>query len=244
MRNIKLTISYDGTDYAGWQIQKNGWTVQAEIEKAIKKVFGKGHRVHGAGRTDAGVHAKAQVAHFKMPLAVPVGSIARAINSALPESVAVIRAEEVPPDFHSRFDARSKHYRYYILNSHHRNPFSQKYSWRVLYRLDVPLMKKEAALLDGRHDFKSFQAADKKEISSVRKIFRIDLRKKGSSLVIDIEGDGFLYNMVRNITGTLVDIGRGYLPPGSMRKILNSRNRTAAGPTAPAKGLFLMSVKY
>jgi len=244
MRNIKLTISYDGTSYRGWQIQKNGRTVQEEIEQAIMKAFGKGHRVHGASRTDAGVHAKAQVAHFKTPLAIPAGKMPMALNMVLPEDIAVTHAEEVPPDFHSRFDARSKRYRYRILNSRHRDPFSEKYSWRIPYKLDVPLMKKEAAFLEGRHDFKSFQARDKRERTSERRIFRIDIGKRKAFLTIDIEADGFLYNMVRNIVGTMIDIGRGYLPPGSMRKILKSRDRTTAGPTAPAKGLFLLEVKY
>ena len=244
MRNIKLTISYDGTNYKGWQVQKNGWTVQAEIEHAIMEIFGKRHRVHGAGRTDAGVHAKAQVAHFKAPPAILVEKIPTALNAILPEDVAIIHAEEVPPDFHSRFDAGSKRYRYCVLNSRCRDPFSEKYSWRVPYRLDIPLMEKEASFLLGRHDFKSFQARDKRERISVREIFHIDIKKKKTFLTIDIEADGFLYNMVRNIVGTMVDIGRGYFPPGSMRKILKNRDRTTAGPTAPAKGLFLVEVKY
>jgi tRNA pseudouridine38-40 synthase len=244
MRNIKLTISYDGTNYKGWQIQKNGRTIQEEVERAIIRVFGKKHRIHGASRTDAGVHAKAQVAHFKTPLTIPVKKIPVALNMALPEDVAVIHAEEVSPDFHSRFDPRSKHYRYCILNSRNRDPFSERYSWRVPYKLDIPLMKKEAAVLAGRHDFRSFQARDKRERTSVRKIFYISIRGKKDFLTVDIEADGFLYNMVRNIVGTLVDIGRGYLAPGSMRKILKNRDRTTAGPTAPARGLFLVDVKY
>ncbi len=244
MRTIKLTIAYDGTAYNGWQVQKNGRTVQQELEKAVMKVFKKKHRVYGASRTDAGVHARAQAAHFKAPPGVPLERIPRALNAVLPESIAVTRAEEAPPDFHSRFDAKSKRYRYYILNSRCRDPFSEKYSWRVPYRLDVPLMRKEAAVLKGKHDFKSFQARDKRERPSVRTIFDIGITKRKSSLVIDIEGDGFLYNMVRNIVGTLVEVGRGYFPPGSMRKILENRDRTTAGLTAPAKGLFLEEVKY
>ena len=244
MRNIKLIISYDGTAYKGWQIQKNGRTVQWAVEKAINKVFKKKHRVHGASRTDAGVHARAQAAHFKTSSAIPVGKIPLALNAVLPEDVAITRAEEAPPDFHSRFDSRSKHYTYYILNSTDRDPFREKYSWRVPYRLDVPLMRKEARSLTGRQDFKSFQAADKRERTSVRKVFYIDINKRKSFLTIDIEADGFLYNMVRNIVGTMVEVGRGYLPSGSVRKILKNRDRTTAGPTAPAKGLFLVEVKY
>ena len=246
MRNIKLTISYDGTNYKGWQIQSNGRTVQEQLEKAIEKVFGKHHRIHSASRTDAGVHAKAQVANFKVSpeINISLKKIPHALNSHLPEDMAVNRAEEVPPEFHSRFDAGNKLYRYYILNSRQRDPFMEKFAWRLPYQLDVPLMRKEAKALLGKHDFKAFQAKDKKERSSVRKIIHLGIIKRKSSILIDIEADGFLYNMVRNITGTLVDIGRGYLPKGSMRKILKKKDRTQAGPTAPAKGLFLIEVKY
>lgn len=244
MRNIKLTISYEGTNYSGWQIQPNGSTIQEELEKAIEEVFGKRHRVHGAGRTDTGVHAKGQVAHFKTVQTIPVQNIQAAFNSVLPPDIAIIKAEEVSTDFHSRFDARKKLYNYYFLNIRNRDPFSEKYSWRVPYKLNLSLMKKEAAFLVGRHDFKSFQASDKRERSSVRKIYHANIKKNGSMIIFDIEGEGFLYNMVRNIAGTLIDIGRGYLPPGSMKKIMRGKDRTLAGPTAPAKGLFLMEVKY
>jgi len=244
MRNIKLTIAYDGTGYKGWQIQKNGLAIQEEVEKAIYAVFKKNCRVNGASRTDAGVHAKAQIANFKINNAVPSEKIPQALNSFLPGSLAVTRAEDVSPDFHPRFSARSKHYRYSILNVRSRDPFAERYAWRVPYGLNVSLMKKEARVLSGRHDFKAFQARDKRERPSVRRITKISIRKKASSVVIDIEGDGFLYNMVRNITGTLVEIGRGYFPPGSMRQILTARDRTKAGPTAPAHGLCLMEVRY
>jgi tRNA pseudouridine38-40 synthase len=245
-RNIKLTISYDGTGYKGWQLQANGRTVQEELEKAVKKVFKKHYRLHGASRTDAGVHAKAQIANFKIApsLAIPAGKIPAALNAHLPEDIAVNRTEEVSPEFHARFDAKSKHYKYYILNSRQRDPFSEKHAWRVPYKLNVSLMKREASALLGKHDFKSFQAKDKKERSSRRRILRLDVVKKKPFIIIDIAADGFLYNMVRNIVGTLVDISRGYLPEGSMRRILKSKDRTQAGPTAPAKGLFLIDVKY
>jgi tRNA pseudouridine38-40 synthase len=244
MRNIKLTISYDGAAYKGWQLQKNGATVQGKLEKAIKKVLGKEHRVHGASRTDSGVHAKGQVAHFKTASSIPVEKISPALNAALPDDIVVKKTEEVSDKFHSRFDARSKLYRYNMLSSRQRDPFEEKYAWRIPYKLNLTRMRKEAAELVGRHDFKSFQASDNRERPSVRKISMIKLRKKGKMITLDIEGDGFLYNMVRNITGTLVDIGRGYLPPGSMKEILEIRDRRKAGPTAPAKGLFLIEVKY
>jgi len=249
MRTIKLTISYDGTKYSGWQIQKNSPSVQETLEKAVKKVFKKTHKVHGSGRTDSGVHAKGQVAHFKISEDLPVSGIRAALNGRLPKDVAVTGVEEVPHDFHSRFSVKSKIYRYHILNFETPDPFLEKYAWRVSYKLNTALMRREAAVLEGRHDFKSFQASDSSRIpsnirGSIRKIFRIKIKKKNHDIVIEIEGDGFLYNMVRNIAGTLVDIGRGYLPPGSMKKILKAKDRTQAGPTAPAKGLFLVKVKY
>ncbi|MCK5450424.1 MAG: tRNA pseudouridine(38-40) synthase TruA [Candidatus Omnitrophica bacterium] len=244
MRNIKLTISYDGTKFKGWQVQKNGRTVQEEIEKAIKRVFGKTSRIHGAGRTDSGVHAKGQVAHFKTSYDIPTRNIPPALNRVLPDSIVIIEAEEVSLNFHSRFDAKSKIYKYYIINTDHRDPFSAKYSWRVPYTLNMALMKREADVLEGEHDFKSFQASDKTERTSIREIRYVRVIKKNSKIIIEIKGNGFLYNMVRNIVGTLIDIGRGHLPPGSMKKILKAKDRTQAGPTAPAKGLFLMKIEY
>lgn len=244
MRNIKLTIAYDGTAYKGWQVQNNQRTIQQELEKAIFALFGGKHTLYGASRTDAGVHALAQVANFKTISRIHVSKIPLALNSLIPEDIVVKKAEEPDLDFHSRFAATSKIYRYDIYNSKSRDPFRERYSCRVPYVLDVPLMRAEADFLKGRHDFRSFQASDKRERSSVRTIRNIEVKKKGRNVTIHVEGDGFLYNMVRNIAGTLIDIGRGYLSPGSVRRILSSGDRTKAGPTAPAKGLFLVKVKY
>lgn len=244
MKTVKLIISYDGTNYKGWQVQKNARTVQQELERAVEKVFGKSHRLYGASRTDSGVHANGQTVHFKSPLLVPETKIPEALNAVLPEDIAVIQAAYADDDFHSRFDATSKRYRYLIINSRKRDPFNERYSWRVPYKLDVPLMRKEAGALIGKHDFKAFQAKDNRERGSIREIFHLGITKKRHSLAIEIEADGFLYNMVRNIVGTLVDIGRGYLPPGSMKRVLEIRDRTKAGPTAPAKGLTLLKVNY
>ncbi|MFH1836589.1 MAG: tRNA pseudouridine(38-40) synthase TruA [Candidatus Omnitrophota bacterium] len=255
MRTIKLTISYDGTGYKGWQIQKNGPSVQGEIEKALKSLLKKATCLHGSGRTDSGVHARGQVAHFKMSGNIPLSNIIDALNSLLPNDIVIIGAEEINSDFHARYDAKLKTYSYRIFNSKNPDPFLEKYSWRVPYTLNIPLMKREAAELEGRHDFKSFQATNKREGTShslssprkrgsIRNIYRLDIKKRGPEIIIDIEGNGFLYNMVRNIVGTLVDIARGHIPPGSMKKILANKDRTTAGPTAPAKGLFLMEVKY
>jgi len=244
MHTVKITISYDGTGYKGWQVQSNGKTIQGELERAAAGIFGKKVRIHGASRTDSGVHARGQVAHFKTSIKIPSAKMPKAFNSLLPGDIAVLKAEYVDDDFHSRFDAKSKNYRYFILNSRKRDPLNRTYVRRLPYKLNVPLMKEEIRALLGRHDFKAFQARDKKERSSIRNIMRLTIGKRGSLIVIDIEADGFLYNMVRNIVGTLIDIGRGHLPPGSMKKILANRDRSQAGPTAPASGLFLMKVNY
>ena len=244
MRNIKLTISYDGTRYKGWQIQKNGNTVQKEISKAAKKIFNSNHTVVGSSRTDSGVHAKGQVANIKTSSDIPAEKITLAFNRILPKDIAIVKCEEVDLDFHSQFLAKSKHYSYKILNSRGKDPFSEKYSWKVPYKLNIAAMKREAKVLEGRHDFKSFQAKDRKDKNTVREIYSISINKRGPLVNIDIKGNGFLYNMVRNIVGTLVDTGRGYLPEGSMEKILKNKDRRTAGPTAPPKGLFLLNIKY
>ncbi|MBL7073233.1 MAG: tRNA pseudouridine(38-40) synthase TruA [Candidatus Omnitrophica bacterium] len=244
MRNIKLTIAYDGTNYKGWQLQKNGRTLQGELEKAIERAFGKKCRLYGSGRTDSGVHAKGQIAHFKTAGKLPVKKIPIVLTSLLPQDIQVVRAEEVPFDFHSQFDAKTKHYEYRIFCRKTRDPFIERYAYRWAYKLNLSLMKKEIAALIGEHDFKSFQAADKSARGSVRKIYSARVTKRKQFIIIDIVGNGFLYNMVRNITGTLIEIGRGYFPPGSMKKILKMKDRTTAGPTVPAKGLFLVEVKY
>lgn len=244
MRNIKLTIAYDGTNYKGWQLQKNGNTIQGEIEKAIERAFGKKCRLYGSGRTDSGVHAKGQSAHFKTACKLPIKKIPIVLTSLLPRDIQIVRAEEVSLDFHSQFDAKSKRYKYHILYQKTRDPFSERYAYRVPYKLNVSLMNKEVAYLKGEHDFKSFQASDKSARGSVRRIYSARVKKRKQFIIIDVVGNGFLYNMVRNITGTLIEIGRGYFPPGSMKKILKMKDRTTAGPTVPPEGLFLVKVKY
>lgn len=251
MRNIKLTIEYDGTNYSGWQIQQKRpqslgkeKTIQGIIEKALEQILQERIRLTGAGRTDAGVHALGQVANFKTKSKMPMAAMQRALNALLPKDIVIIDIEEARPDFNARFDARSKTYRYQILNRHYSTAFDRLYQCHIPYRLEVRQMKREARALSGRHYFKSFQAADKKERMSVRNIRRISIRKDGPVINIEIEANGFLYNMVRNIVGTLIEIGRGKFPPGSMRRILRAKDRTLAGPTAPAKGLSLIQVKY
>lgn len=244
MRNIILIIEYDGTNYAGWQIQKNSKSIQGTLEAALKRIAGEKVKLISCGRTDSGVHAKGHVANFKTNSKIPLVNLRRGLNSILPRDIVIKEAKEVPADFNSRYDAKSKVYRYTILNRPYPAALYRDYFYYVPYKLDLNLMKREAQFLLGRHDFKSFQAADKKERSSIRTIKKLKIERKGDFIEIKIEADGFLYNMVRNIVGTLIEIGRGRFKPGSMEKILGVRNRDLAGPTAPAKGLCLVEVKY
>jgi tRNA pseudouridine38-40 synthase len=256
-RNIRLTVEYDGTGFFGWQTQntdnivipakaglKHVRTVQEEIEKAADKLFGKKIRLIGSGRTDSGVHAEAQIANFKVKSTLPLSNIQKGLNRYLPDDVAIISAEDADPDFHARFDAREKLYRYTILNRKTRSPLLKRYAALVCYDLNIDAMKEAAAHLIGRHDFKSFQAADKKERSSVRTIKKLDVIDKFPVIEIYVQADGFLYNMVRNIAGTLIDAGRGKIPPGEVKNILSKKHRPAAGQTAAAKGLCLIRVYY
>lgn len=244
MHNTRLTIAYDGTSYGGWQIQKNSNTIQEEIEKALKKILKEKIRVIAAGRTDAGVHAKAQTVNFKSKRILKNNNMFNALNANLPKDIAILKVKNAHFDFHSRFDAKSKIYRYTIYTGDIDDPFTIRYYYRALHELNISLMRNEAKALLGKHDFKSFQRRSELK-NTVRRIKKINIQRKANNFIyIDIEADGFLYNMVRNIVGTLIDIGRGYFPKGSMRKILSSRDRKKAGPTAPAKGLVLLKVLY
>ncbi|MDP2942666.1 MAG: tRNA pseudouridine(38-40) synthase TruA [Candidatus Omnitrophota bacterium] len=244
IRNILLKIEYDGTNYSGWQSQKNSRSIQDTTEAALKRITGRKARLISCGRTDAGVHALGQIANFKTASHILLYKLQRGLNSVLPKDIVIKEIREAPLKFHSRFDARSKVYTYTILNGPAPAAISRNYVHHVPYKLNFGLMRREARCLVGKHDFKSFQAADKVERSSIRTIKRLDIKKAGNSIKITVEADGFLYNMVRNIIGTLVEIGRGRLKPGSMGKILKAKNRKLAGPTAPAKGLCLTEVKY
>lgn len=249
MRNIKLILEYDGTDYAGWQVQgvrasQRKKTIQGTIERALEKILKEKIRIHGSGRTDAGVHAEGQVAGFVTKGGLSAGIIKKALNSELPGDIVVKNVSEAKRSFHARFSAKDKLYRYRVINSRIPSVFDRRFAAFIPYKLDLRLMRKEAAVLKGKHDFKSFQAADKKERDSIRVIRRLNLRKKDCEIIIEIEADGFLRHMARNIVGTLIEIGRGKLPPGSMKRILKARDRKRAGPTAPAKGLVLVRVKY
>lgn len=257
MRNIKLTVGYEGTRYAGWQAQRKSTdkkkTIQEAIEKVLSRILQESIKVIGSGRTDAGVHAFAQVANFKTNSALECRNIQKGLNSLLPADIRISRAEEVPAVFHSRFAAQSKLYRYNIVNGAVISPFMDRYAYWVRYPLDVSGMNCAAGYLLGRHNFRSFQAVDKKEKSAIRTLKRLDIVAgsyktavgvEEQVISIDIEADGFLYRMVRNIVGTLIDVGRGKLNPGEMKKILAVKNRAYAGPCAPAKGLCLVEVRY
>ncbi len=250
MRNIALTMEYDGTHFAGWQIQKNDRTVQGEIEKVLSTICRDKIKVVGSGRTDSGVHALGQVAHFKTACSMSLSDFLKALNALLPKDVSILKVREVQSRFHAQYNVKSKTYRYAILNRPVRSALNRQYSYYVPFRLNLPLMRREAQLLKGRHDFKSFQArdpADKdrhKEKHTIRTLKKISIRKKGDFVFIDVEGDGFLYKMARNIVGTLIKIGSGLIPAGGLLKILTGKHRPLAGPTAPPYGLYLVKVKY
>lgn len=251
MRNLKLEIEYDGTRYYGWQAQ-NGrqrtdvrrQTIQETIEKTLRKILQEDIKLTVAGRTDSGVHALSQVANFKSSSKMPFERLRWGINCLLPEDIKITRIKNVDLDFNSRFCAKSKIYRYTILNRKYSSPLLANRVFFFHHPLGLSLMRGEAKSLLGRHNFKAFQAAEDRQRNPVRTIKRIGITKEGNFLYIDIEADSFLYNMVRNIAGTLLEIGRGRFPKGSMRKILESRDRKKAGPTLPAKGLCLVKVKY
>ena len=243
-RNILLKVEYDGTNYSGWQSQKNSRSIQDTIEAAIRRITGRKARLIPCGRTDAGVHALGHIANFKTALNIPLYKLQRGLNSVLPKDIVIKEIREVPLKFHSRFDAKSKTYCYTIINGASPSAVQRNFTAHISYKLNLSLIKKEAKHLLGKHDFKSFQAADKVERSSIRTIKRMDIKKSGDLIKITVEADGFLYNMVRNIVGTLIEIGRGRFKPGSVAKILKAKDRKLAGPTAPAKGLCLMEVKY
>ncbi|MFC1577208.1 tRNA pseudouridine(38-40) synthase TruA [Candidatus Omnitrophota bacterium] len=244
MRNIKLTIEYDGSSYSGWQFQKNSKSVQRTIERHLKKILSEKVRLIGASRTDAGVHARGQAANFRTRSALKARSIMMALNSNLPEDIKILSSREVGPDFSSQFDARSKLYRYTISNASSLSPFMNRYAARVVRRLDISRMQKAAGSIVGRRDFRSFQTKTDRKVRSKKTVKKISMTKKGRLIVIDIEADGFLYNMARSIVGTLIEVGRGKLEPRMVKKIIASRDRNAAGPTAPAKGLCLIRVRY
>lgn len=245
-RNIKLEIEYDGTNYAGWQVQSKvrGKTIQQIIEKTLQRIIREKVKVIASGRTDSGVHALGQVANFYTFSQMPLPRLKIALNGLLPEDIKVTKIKEAKQSFHSRFSAKSKIYRYTILNRAYSSPLLRNAVYFYPHPLNVKLMQSEAKALIGKHDFSAFQASLGREKNPVKTIKKISVSKKGDFIYVLIEADGFLYNMVRNIVGTLIEVGRGRFAKGSLKKILRLRNRRLAGPTAQAKGLCLLKVKY
>ncbi len=242
LRNIKLTLKFDGTNYHGWQIQENAVTIQYLIQRAIKKVTGEDVNVVGCGRTDSGVHAFGYICNFKTESLIPVEKFPLAINSYLPEDVVCYKAEEVCDDFHSAYSSKKKRYTYFISNGEFPDVFS--HSWHYKYPLDIEKMKKAGECFLGTHDFIGFAAAGFTVKTTVRTIYSLDIEKDGDMIRIDITGNGFLYNMVRIIAGTLCFVGSGKIDYKDMDAIIESKDRTKAGITAPAEGLFLSEVYY
>ena len=246
MRNVKLTIEYDGTNYRGWQVQGDSPTIQLILEQRIPNAVQHPVQVTGSGRTDSGVHAIGQVANFRTDSAIPAGNLVHAINAYLPRDIAVVNAEDVPEAFHARFSAKGKMYRYTILNRDARSPLLRDRAWHVRAKLDVDRMIAGARFLLGEHDFQAFQSksAETEEMSSVRAITQLDVAPRDGLIEFTVSANGFLYNMVRAIVGTLVQVGVGRFEPDDVQRILQSRDRSQAGPTAPARGLCLIEVQY
>lgn len=241
---VRITIEYDGTNYAGWQTQKNAVTVQETIETAIFEATGETVRITGAGRTDAGVHALGQVAHFDITMPIPAEKLSYVLNLVLPEDIRVRESIGVQEEFHARRDAKAKHYRYAIYNAPHASALYRNMTAHVRQPLDVEKMKVAANFLVGQHDFAAFQATGSNLKGTVRTIYSLQVTQIAENIYIDITGNGFLYNMVRIIAGTLIEIGKGQKQPGDMATILAGVERKYAGATAPARGLTMMSVYY
>ena len=244
MRRIKLTIAYDGTNYCGWQVQPNGITIEEVLNKALKKLTGEDILVIGASRTDSGVHAMGNVAVFDTKTTIPSEKIAVALNQRLPEDIVITKSEEVPPTFHPRYCDCSKTYEYHIINTRVPVPTRRLTNYFVSYVLDIEKMRKAASYLVGEHDFVSFCNVRTDVESTVRTITALDILTNGDEITIRITGNGFLYNMVRIIVGTLIRVGRGFYEPEKVKEILEAKVRKAAGVTAPAHGLMLVEIKY
>ena len=244
MKRIKLTIAYDGTNYCGWQIQPNGITIEEVLNKALCKLTGENIQVIGASRTDSGVHAMGNVAVFDTETTIPAEKIAMALNQRLPEDIVIVESEEVASDFHPRYCDCSKTYEYHIINTRIPNPTKRLTNYFVSYVLDLDKMRQAASYLVGEHDFVSFCNVRTDVENTVRTITDLEILSEGNEIMIRITGNGFLYNMVRIIVGTLIRVGRGFYEPEQVKEILEAKDRKAAGVTAPANGLMLMEIKY
>jgi tRNA pseudouridine38-40 synthase len=249
-RNLKLTLAYDGSDFSGWQVQPTASTIQGTLASAIGRITGENVLPQGSGRTDAGVHALAQVATFSTSSPIPAENFVKAINDVLPPSIRILEVVEVPADFHARKSAKAKTYRYRIYRGTICSPFFSRYVWHFPYPLDEDSMAEAAPLIVGEHDFTSFAAVDPErgrengEASNLRTIVSSQFGREGDELIYTVRGNGFLHHMVRNLLGTFMLIGKGTLQLDDIQRILEARDRSAAGATAPASGLFLVAVEY
>lgn len=244
MRNIKLIIEYDGKSFNGWQKQPNKLNIQGEIEKAIGEITGEEIDLIASGRTDAGVHSLGQTANFKTNSNIPIEKFPIAINSKLKKSIVIKSAEEVEERFHSRYSVKSKKYRYTINTSQYGSAIYRDMEYHFPFELDVQKMQEAAKYFEGEHDFKAFKASGTSSKSSIRTIFKAEVIKNEDRVYIELTGSGFLYNMVRIISGTLIDVGTGKIDPQEIKNIIESKDRTKAGKTLPARGLCLIEVNY
>jgi len=250
MRNLKLVLAYDGSEFSGWQIQPDAATVQGTLASAIGRLTGEKVLPQGSGRTDTGVHALAQVASFTTESPIPAQNLTKALNDILPPSIRVLEVTEAPPEFHARKSARAKTYRYRMLRIPICPPFLARYVWHYPYPLDENAMRRAAGLVVGEHDFTSFAAVDQElsgeqeDVSKVRRIFCSTWEQDGEEFIYTVRGSGFLHHMVRNLVGTFLLVGKGTLSPDDITRILEARNRSSAGATAPANGLSLVNVEY
>jgi tRNA pseudouridine38-40 synthase len=243
-RNIRLTISYDGTEYHGWQSQPNARSVEETLKRAVERILDHEVKIYAGGRTDSGVHATGQVANFFTGKSIDCADFTRGVNSLLPGDVRVRDGREVPGSFHARYSARSKTYVYCILNQPYNSPFLFRYVLHAPYDLDIASMKEATGLIKGEHDFSAFKKKDELYKSPVREVIRAGVATKGRVVFVIIEATGFLRYMVRNILGTLLLVGRGRMGKDAFRQVLESRQREQAGPTAPPQGLFLKGIRY
>ena len=244
MRNIKLTIEYDGKDFNGWQKQPNKLNIQGEIERAIECITGEKVDLIASGRTDAGVHSLGQIANFKTESKLPIEKFAVAINSQVKKSIRIIKAEEVEENFHSRYNCKQKTYRYIINNSSYGSAVYRNLEYHMPIKLNIEKMKKAIKYFEGEHDFKAFKSSGTSSKSSVRIIYKAKLKQLEGRIIIELTGNGFLYNMVRIIAGTVVDVGLDKIDPDSIPTIIENGDRTKAGKTLPPQGLYLVKVEY
>jgi tRNA pseudouridine38-40 synthase len=244
MKNIKIILEYDGTGFAGWQYQPDQRTLQGELETAIKKISREDLRVTASGRTDAGVHALGQVVNFKTAAEMDAKAWLGALNHFLPPEMRTLEASEEPEEFSARYSAKGKQYGYIVLNRYIPSPLKRNYSWHVPMPLDVEAMKEGAAHLIGEHDFTSFRAVNCDAVNPVRTLRLLEIQLDGNRIFFSLEASGFLRHMVRTVVGTLVEVGKGRFAPGDVKDMLQARDRTKAGPTAPGQGLYLVHVEY